>query len=329
MTVIDVHTHMMSKEWLDMLGQNGAPKYALRKTKAGQDSIFMHDAPFVTLFREMFDFDLRIENMDKAGVDLAIVSLTCPSAFFGNQAQSLAAARTINDTMVEQQERHAGRIRWFATLPWQYADAAKAELKRAVENGAVGVFVSANIDEKSLTEAQFKPVWQAIDDLGLPVLVHPTAPQGADKLQMHEYGLIPPIGFMFDTTLAISRMIFDGFFDRYPNLKIIAAHGGATLPYLAGRLDRCYEQIPACAEVINRPPSEYLREKIYYDAVVYDEDALELLIKCAGGADRVMFGSDYPHNIGDMVGCLARVNSLDSSTSKIIKSSAAERLFNL
>ena len=86
---------------------------------------------------------------------------------------------------------------------------------------------------------------------------------------------------MFDTTLAIVRMIFDGLFDRYPNLKIIAAHGGATLPYIAGRLDRCHEMIPACAEVIKEKPSSYLR-RIYYDAVVYTQDALELCVKVDG-----------------------------------------------
>lgn len=329
MTVIDVHTHMMSAQWLDLIKRHGAPKYDVKKTKAGQDSIFMHGAPFVTLLREMFDFDLRVENMDKAGVDIAVVSLTCPSAFFGDESISAQAAKVMNAAMAEQQDRHPDRIRWFATLPWQYAEAATGELEAACAAGAAGVFVSANIDEEALTSKRFKPVWDAIDKRGLPVLVHPTAPQGVKHMQMDEYGLIPPIGFMFDTTLAISRMIFDGFFDRYKNLKIIAGHGGATLPYLAGRLDRCHQQIPACSEVIKRPPSDYLRENIYYDTVVYDEGALDLLIRCAGGPDRIMYGSDYPHNIGDMVGCLARVNGLDAATAKVIKSTAAEAIFNI
>src|SRR5690606_23042286 len=189
-------------------------------------------------------------------------------------------------------------------------------------------FVSANIDGKSLTAPEFAPVWQAIDALKLPVLVHPTAPQGSAEMEMHEYGLIPPVGFMFDTTLAISRMIFDGFLDRYPNLKIIAAHGGATLPYLAGRLDRCHEQIPACSSVIKDKPSRYL-QRLWYDTVVYEEGALDLCIKVAGGPERVMYGSDYPHNIGDMVGCLARVDTLDSVTAATIRGKTAAEVFGL
>jgi aminocarboxymuconate-semialdehyde decarboxylase len=119
-------------------------------------------------------------------------------------------------------------------------------------------------------------------------------------------------------------MIFDGFFDRYPKVKIIAAHGGATLPYIAGRLDRCHAKIPACSEVIKERPSSYLRH-IYYDAVVYAQDALELCVK-VGGTDNVLYGSDYPHNIGDMTGCLSRVNA---STAAKVRDGNAMRVFNL
>lgn len=326
MSVIDVHTHMVSAGWLDLLRQHGAPKYEVKNTAAGQESIFMLGAPFMTLLQEMFDFELRIKNMDTAGVDVAVVSLTCPSANWGGESISVLAAATMNDVLAEQRDRWPDRIHWFATLPWLYAEAAGKELARAVEAGAVGVFVAANIDEQSLTAPAFAPIWEAIDALGLPVLVHPTAPQGVAKMQMDEYGLIPPIGFMFDTTLAISRMIFNGFLDRHPNLKIIAAHGGATLPYLAGRLDRCHERIPACSEVIETRPSEYLK-RIYYDTVVYEQNALELCIEVAGGPERVMYGSDYPHNIGDMKGCLSRVNALGGDRAKMIQSNVAEKIF--
>jgi aminocarboxymuconate-semialdehyde decarboxylase len=144
---------------------------------------------------------------------------------------------------------------------------------------------------------------------------------------LDEYGLVPPVGFMIDTTLAVSRMIFDGFFDRYPNLKIIASHGGATLPYLAGRLDRCHEMIPACAEVIRERPSSYL-EKVYYDSVVYSQGALDLCVDVAG-AGNVLYGSDYPHNIGDMAGCLSRVNALAPDVAARVRGGNAKRIFNL
>ena len=327
MAVIDVHTHMLTEQYLELLSAHSGPKYERKPTRAGQDSLYMHGAPFMTLMPEMWDYDARIRDMDAAGVDLAIVSLTCPNAYFGDESISLKAAQMVNDDMAGQRRARPDRIAWFASLPWQYADAAVAELDRALADGAVGVMVIANIDGMDLTDPAFEPVWAAIDRLGLPVLVHPTAPLGTPDMRLDEFGLVPPVGFMFDTTLAIARMIYAGFFDRYPSVKIIASHGGATLPYLAGRLDRCHEMIPACAEVISDKPSSYL-ERIYYDSVVYAPEALDLCLK-VGGTENVLYGSDSPHNIGDMAGCLARVNALDTTTAARVRDGNAKRIFGL
>ena len=327
MTVVDVHTHMLTEDYLAWLGRHGAPRYERKPTAAGQDSIWMYGAPFMTLMPEMWDYDARIRNMDRAGVDLAIVSLTCPNAYFGDEAVSVQAARMVNDSMAGEQRARPDRIGWFASLPWQHAAAAVTELERAVAAGAVGVMVIANIDGVKLTHPDFAPVWQAIDDRALPVLVHPTAPPGTPDMSLDEYGLVPPVGFMIDTTLAVARMILDGFLDRYPNLKIIASHGGGTLPYLAGRLDRCHEMIPACADAISDRPSTYL-QRIWYDAVVYAQNALELCLDVAGPG-RVLYGSDYPHNIGDMSGCLRRVDALPAATAARVRGGNALALFGL
>ena len=328
MPVIDIHTHMLTLEWIELLRTHGGGKYSVKKTKANQDAVHLYDAPFMTLMRGMWDYDMRIENMNKAGVDIAVVSLTCPNVYWGDRDISIKAARLVNDSMAEQQRARPDRIRWFASLPWQYADDAKAELMRATKEGAVGVMVLGSIDGKDLIDLQFAPVWKEIDSLALPVLVHPTAPQGLREMHMEAFNLIPPVGFMFDTTLAFAHMIFSGFIDRYPNLKLIAAHGGAALSYLAGRFDICHEKIPACADVIKDKPSTYLR-RIYYDTVVYEQAALELCVKVAGAPDNVLYGSDYPHNIGDMAGCLARVNALPANQAKRIAGKNAERIFKL
>jgi aminocarboxymuconate-semialdehyde decarboxylase len=327
MTVIDVHTHMLTLEFLELLRRHG-DKYTLKKTKAGQETVHLYEAPFMTLVPDMWDYDKRIAAMDKAGVDVAIVSLTSPNVYWGGREVSLRAARQVNESMAEQRRAKPDRIRWFASLPWQFAGDAKQELVRSVATGAAGVMVLANIDGRDLIDPGFAPIWAEIDRLKLPVLVHPTAPQGIRDLHMDEFGLVPPIGFMFDTTLAFARMILAGFIDRYPNVKLIAAHGGAALPYLAGRLDRCHEMIPACAEVIKEKPSTYL-QRIYYDTVVYDARALDLCVAVAGSTDNVLYGSDYPHNIGDMAGCLARVNARPRDQAARIAGKNAERIFRL
>src|SRR4051812_357489 len=131
MTVVDVHTHMLTREWIELLRQNGGGKYSVKSTKAGDIAIHLRDAPFMTLFPQMWDYDLRIEAMNKAGVDIAIVSLSCPNVFWGSSEVSLKAARTVNDSMAANQRARPDRIRWFASLPWQYPESARKELIRA------------------------------------------------------------------------------------------------------------------------------------------------------------------------------------------------------
>jgi len=326
MKVIDVHTHMLNDEWVRRISQHGGPHYAVKELK-GQQVIHYDNAPFMTLTGGMFDYAERIRRMDEAGVDIAIVSLTCPSACWGGEAMSCDTARMMNDHMASQQRIWPDRIRWLATLPWQFPHRAVEELARACENGAVGVFVPANLNGTSLTDPGLERIWQAIDARRLPVLVHPTAPPGVGEMDVFRYNLVASMGFMFDTTLAISRMIFDGFFDRYASLKIIAGHGGGYLPYQAGRLDICFERMPPCREKITRAPSTYLTQ-IYYDTVIFSQGALELCVR-VGGAYNVMFGSDYPHNIGDMRGCLARVDSLPAEIRRKVRGENASRIFSL
>jgi aminocarboxymuconate-semialdehyde decarboxylase len=325
-TVIDVHTHMLNEHWLEQLVAHGG-NYELSEFK-GQRVIRADGAPFMTLMDPMFDYDKRIADMDDAGVDMAIVSLTCPSVFWGGEEVSSQLARYMNDDMAAQQKLHPDRIRYFATLPWQHPDAAVAELARACdEKGAVGVFVSANISGMSLTDPHLKPVWDAIDKRGLPVLLHPTAPPGVGEMDMQRFNLVASIGFMFDTTMAVSRMIYDGFFDTYTNLKIIACHAGGALPYLFGRLDICHMNMPGAREVISELPSTYA-DRIYYDSVTFQQEALELAIS-VGGAANILFGSDSPHNIGDMKGCLSRVDALPADQRDAARGKNAERIFNL
>jgi aminocarboxymuconate-semialdehyde decarboxylase len=318
---------MLNEAFVRLLRKHGR-HYSVKKVVGGQTGIHRDGAPFMTLTPGMFDYEARIKAMDEAGVDIAIVTLTSPNVYWGSAAVSLQAARLVNDDMAAQQKRYPERIRFMCSLPWQHARHALGELKRACEElGAVGVMVLANIDGVSLTDRRFAPIWREIDRRGLPVLVHPTAPPGTKELDVVKYNLIASVGFMFDTSLAVSRMIFDGFLDRYPNLKIIAAHGGGTLPYIAGRLDVCFDNMPACREEISQKPSTYLRQ-IYYDSVVFQQAPLELAIQ-VGGEDKVLYGSDYPHNIGDMKGCLARVDALPAEQRDAVRGGNALRIFRL
>ena len=327
--VIDVHTHMLGQEWFKVIQEHGGPSYTVKEVKTlrgPQLGLHRDGALFMTVFPEMLDYDLRVKDMDKAGVDISVVSLTCPNVFWGDKEISSHAARAINEEMQDAQRRYPNRIRWFASLPWQYANEAVAELETALANGASGVVVTGNIENKHLTDPMFAPVWDAIDKHELPVTIHPGPPPGVGPMDMASYHLVAANGFLFDTTLALSRMIYDGFFDRYQKVKIITCHGGGTLPYIIGRLDRCYDAVPACKAKISSPPSSYMN-RIFIDSVLYRQDALEFAAK-VWGEDNMLFGSDYPHNIGDAAGCLGRVNALPQPLRDKVCGINALKVFN-
>ena len=190
--VIDIHTHMLTTRWLDMLREHGGDYLQVKPNPAnGKPCVYKDGAPFMTINPAMSDYDLRVKRMSEAGVDMAVVSLTCPNVYFGGAQVSLAAAQEVNDDMAGAQTQYPERIRWFASLPWQYPDLAVQELNRALAKGAVGVVVLGNIGGKPLTDPLFAPVWKAIDDKALPVFIHPTTPPGIGEMGMNEFALTP------------------------------------------------------------------------------------------------------------------------------------------
>ena len=324
--LIDIHTHIYTQRWLEIL-QEQSGIYHLKIRPDGQKEIFRGDTPVSIPQAGHFDYGLRIKLMDKAGIDISVVSLTAPSVYWGTEEVSCLAAQEANDSTAEAQAKYPERIRWFTTLPWQYPDAAVAELERTCANGAVGVMVLANIAGRSLNDDFFAPIWQAIDDKGLPVLLHPTDPPGADVLDMGEFDLSWSVGFMFDTTLAITRMMFHGFFDKYPKLKLIASHGGAALPYLVGRFEKGDEvEIPE-RRLMQKKPTDYLQH-IYYDCITYDPRSLEYLVSIVGSR-QIMFGTDWPHQVFDIEGAKNNIATLSDDDCDAIRHLNAKQVFSL
>jgi aminocarboxymuconate-semialdehyde decarboxylase len=323
--VIDVHTHMFSRGWMDVVDASNDPTFRLGK--GDQDGALIYRGRSVgRIVQPMIDFDLRIKDMDAAGVDIALISLTAPNVYWGTQKQSAAAARAINDDFRAAEQKYDGRIRWMASLPWQYADDAIEELKRARKNGAIGVCMLSNILGTNLTDEPYKPIWREIEAMGLPVFIHPTTSY-VDYIGQEPWGLFNSIGFITDTTLCFDRMINSGFMDEFPKLKMIACHGGGYLPYLSARLDQIWDRAIPPEYKAKDAPSSYM-PRLWYDSIVYDQETLEFLIKRVG-VDKVMYGSDYPFRIGDMPGNLKRVDALPPDQRDALRSGNALKLFDL
>lgn len=322
---IDIHSHMLCREWLDLFKAHSGPRFSIQQVVGGNEVIHADGVAFMTPRPEMFDYPARLKAMDEAGVDIAILSLTGPNVYWGDAEASGRAARAMNDSFAEACARYPDRLRWMASLPMQFPDEALAELKRCIALGAVGVMALANIGGVPWTDKLFSPVWQELDRLGLPVFMHPTVCCGFDEMGMNDYQLSASVGFPFDSTMAVARMIYDGFFDRYPSFQLVVAHGGGTLPFLAGRLDRMWEVIPACRAKISRRPSEYLK-KIYADTALYSREALRDTIECFG-QDNVMYGTDFPHGNADMGPSLGRIAELSPELRDKVRGGNARRLF--
>ena len=325
--IIDIHTHMLTREWLDTFLKHSGGAYSVGKVPGGNDAIYRGDTAFMTLTEGMFNYDSRIAAMDQAEVDVAVVSLTCPNVFWGGAEISSRTAVAMNDDMAKAQGRYPDRIRYLASVPWQYPKLALAELDRACANGAVGVMVTANIDGASVTDPRFAEIWDAIDQRALPVLLHPASPTGVEQMDMSRYHLVWSVGFTFDTTLALSRMIMDGFFERYRRLKIIGGHAGGYLPFVISRLDAGFRAFESCRTKIDKLPSSYLSQ-IYVDSIVYAPETLAMTVQVMG-EDNVLYGSDYPHKNGKMEEIVEYVGALPAAQRDKVLAGNTRRIFKL
>ena len=320
--VIDVHTHMYSRGWLAALKAAGDKDVRVQSGPKG-DALLYRWAGIGSLGPEMYDWDTRIQRMDAAGVDIAVISLSAPNVYWGSRTVSARAARDINDDFAAAQHKHDGRIRWLASLPWNDTGDAVTELHRAKDKGAVGVCTLTNILGVPLTDERFRPIWREIEAMRMPTFIHPTLPFN-DCLGLNSPVLANAIGFTSETSLCFARMMVEGFLDTFPKLELIACHGGGALPYLAARLDRCWDRMIVDKQA-KEAPGTYL-QRLHFDSIVYDDATLAHLVSYVG-EDRVLYGSDYPFSLGDMPGILARVDALPVQQRDKIRSGNARRLF--
>jgi aminocarboxymuconate-semialdehyde decarboxylase len=223
-------------------------------------------------------------------------------------------SKKVNDSFADIQKNHADAFQALATLPLNDPDACASELNRAItELKLKGVTLFSNVNGVALSDKRFWPMYEKADELEVVCFIHPTFPLGTEAMQ--DYMLMPLVGFLTDTTLAVASLIFSGVVERYPNIRWVLGHLGGAIPYLAERLDRGYEAFAQCRENITKPPSEYLKENFYYDTVNFDPGALQFAIDFAG-SDRLLAGSDYPHQIGSIEKMFSSIDQLKISAAE-------------
>ncbi|HEV3455094.1 MAG TPA: amidohydrolase family protein [Thermoanaerobaculia bacterium] len=308
MAVIDFHNHYYPPAYLEALRSGDTN---VRVTMDAEGSPRLHyPGDYNIVVRGHRDIDYREEVLQELGVDTQVLSLTTPGTHVESKATAARLASLVNDAFAAVVRDKRGRFAALATLPLNDPEAAVRELVRArTELGFPGAMLFSNVNGVALADARFWPLYEAADGLGAVLHIHPTNPVGVEA--MTEYWLMPLVGFLFDTTLAAAKLVFSGVAERYPRIRWVVGHLGGAIPYLAERLDRGYYAFRDCREHLTRPPSEVLK-RFYYDTVNFDPGALQLAAAFAG-ADHLLAGSDYPHQIGSIPKMLQAIHGMQVS----------------
>lgn len=304
--IIDAHAHFYPEGYLEELLRSPEP-YTVGRDARDRTILTLHGVRIVTMTREMTSVEERLRDMDRMGIDRQILSITIPNVYVGPHTRRRDLARRANDGLADLVGRHPRRFAGLASVPLPDADAAITELERAVrELGMVGAVVGSNVQGRYLDDPAFMPFYERAQALAVPLLVHPMPPATPDATAAP--GLAPLLGFVFDTSASVARMVLAGVLERCPRLVLILGHLGGTLPYLLQRLDNGYRAYPELREAIPRPPSHYLR-RVFYDTVSFSVPSLQCAVG-AVGASQIVMGTDYPHVIGDVGAALDSVRSL-------------------
>ena len=271
-----------------------------------------------------WDPDLRIDEMRKAGIDMEVLS--CPRIYTKIDEHSLELCRIVNDVFSDASRKEPKRFRAFAHLPFHDMDEALIELDRALAlPGIVGVFLGSNVGGRYLHTDEFLPFWNEIARRRVPVFMHPQAPPGYEDGNPR-----PLIGFPTDTTISMSKLLYSGLFERFPEINLILAHLGGTLPFLARRIDMGFEIYdPRHYRQIPRKPSEYM-SKLYLDtALGWHKPAFDCA-RALVGIEHIVFGTDYgfahPSDVMDVTNAFLDGIELSSHEKALVESGNAERI---
>lgn len=297
-------------------------------TAAGRTAAYNQEL-IETSYRMPFtDLETRLADMDAMGVDVQALS---PSPtqyhYWAPEEGARAIVASINVGIAEACERHPERFVGLGTVSLQHPRAAVEQLRHAMKDLALrGVEISTRVNDLPIDDPSFDPFWQAAEELGAAVIVHPLGTTVGRRLDDHYLSNV--IGNPLETTIAVSRLILGGHFDRHPLLKLCAVHGGGFLPLYASRIDHAWHVRPeSCG--CEHQPSSYL-QRIWFDTLVYDPEHLRRLIG-AVGAERLVIGTDYPFDMGhyDPIGLLEALPDLSRRDADAILSGNAMTLLDI
>jgi len=289
--VIDVHAHFVPIGLVEAVANHPVGGVSVRAEDEDRFSFQIEGSPTTRVLRPgLIDLEMRQQWMDDQGIDVQVLGTWADIFGYGLPPdQGVEWASLVNQTLIEAIS-DSPRFAAFATLPMQDPKRAAEMIPQVMEQGFVGVTVAARIGEAELDTSELEVFWQALDDSGATVFIHPG--YSTNDPRTADYGMVNSVGRPVDTTIAVARLLGAGVSQRFPRSKILLAHGGGALTYILGRLQRNFELDPSVGD-----PAGGIG-RLYYDTVVFDPDALCYLVAKAGSS-HALLGSDYPFPIGD------------------------------
>lgn len=315
MLTIDIHTHILPEHipnFKERFGYGGFIHLEHYKPCCAR---MMRDDHF---FREVqdncWDPQSRMHECDRHGVHVQVLS-TVPVMFsyWAKPLDALAVSEFLNDHIAGIVKRYPQRFIGLGTIPMQEPKLAIRELERCMnELGMAGIQIGSNINQRNLSEPEYFEIFEAAQALGAAVFIHPWEMMGEEH--MKKYWLPWLVGMPGETARAIASLIFGGVLERLPNLRVAFAHGGGSFPFTLGRLKHGFDCRPDLVAIDNPISPEKYLDRLYFDSLVHDPNALRYLVQFAG-VHRVALGSDYPFPLGEEVpGTL--IQSMDFSHSE-------------
>jgi aminocarboxymuconate-semialdehyde decarboxylase len=278
--------------------------------------------------KNLWDVDRRLEEMDRLRIDVQLVSPT--DVFYQYEQEPEVTERIAaeaNEEIAGMVRDHPTRFMGLGTLPMNDPDRAVAAMSRGMgELGLTGFMIDDHVRGVTYDDERFEPVWQAAEDLGVLFLIHQYQ-HTTVTYRTERYFLLNSIGNLVDRTITFASFVYGGVLDDHPGLRICLAHGGGYVPYALDRLDKGWDVWPDLRGRSQDRPSAYVR-RFYYDTVVYTERNLRFLIDVVG-ADRVVFGTDWPApmTFEDPVGRLETMAGLSADEREALLRGTAAALF--
>lgn len=277
----------------------------------------------------MTTLDRRLRDLDRMGIDIQVVAPAPGQCYYSIDPKIAEQAHRIaNDGVAEFCSRKPDRFLGLGGVTLQQPDLAVRELDYVMsELKLKGVQILTNVDGRELSEPQYLPFFARAEQLGALIMIHPNGFTHGDRLTHFYFSNV--IGNPLETTVALHNLIFSGTLARFPDLKMLAVHGGGYLPAYSGRIDHAWGARQDCRGSLPLPPTTYLRQ-VYLDTVVFTYHQLAYLLEVFG-PDRIMMGTDYPFDMAEFnpIGHIAGVNGMDEGTLAQLVGGNAIRLLGL